>query len=106
MKARAFIAMTLHEWGCDAVEEVAVLLVSEIVTNALRQSAAELSARYDEGGLEVRVRDESDSMPTLPQGDPEGETGRGLMLVNALADHWGVEPDAGGGKSVYFILHC
>ena len=88
------------------MEDVAALLVSEVVTNAVRQSRAVLSARYDDGRLEVRVRDKSDSLPTLQQTDPEGETGRGLMLVNALADQWGVEPFPDGGKSVYFALDC
>jgi anti-sigma regulatory factor (Ser/Thr protein kinase) len=100
MKARAFIAMTLREWGCDGVEDLAALLVSEVVTNAVNhiQLTAVLSARYEEGRVEVRVRDRSDSLPTLQQPDPEGETGRGWMLVSALADHWGVEPLAGGGS--------
>jgi anti-sigma regulatory factor (Ser/Thr protein kinase) len=108
MKARAFVGITLHEWGCDCVEAVAALLVSEVVTNAVKhvRSAAVLSARYEEGRVEVRVRDESDALPMLQQTDPEGETGRGLMLVNALADQWGVEPLSGGGKSVYFVLDC
>jgi serine/threonine-protein kinase RsbW len=108
MKARAFIAMTLHGWGCDQMEEVAALLVSEVVTNAVEhvQSTALLRVRYEDGRVEVRVQDESDSLPMLQPSDPEGASGRGLMLVNALADRWGVEPLAGGGKSVYFALQC
>jgi anti-sigma regulatory factor (Ser/Thr protein kinase) len=105
-RARLFISTTLHDWGCDEVEAVAALLVSEIVTNAVRRSTALLSVRYEEGRLDVRVHDESDSLPTLQHTDPEGEAGRGLMLVNALADQWGVEPLRDGGKSVYFRLAC
>jgi signal transduction histidine kinase len=77
MRARAFIAMTLREWGCDRVEDVAALLVSEIVTNAVKhvQATALLSARYDEGRVEVRVRDDSDSLPTLQQFDPRASRG-------------------------------
>jgi anti-sigma regulatory factor (Ser/Thr protein kinase) len=107
-RARAFIAMTLHEWGCDRVEGVAALLVSEVVTNAVQhgQSNAVLSARYEAGRLEVRVQDKSDSLPILGRVEPEGATGRGLILVNALSDRWGVEPLASGGKSVYFAVNC
>jgi anti-sigma regulatory factor (Ser/Thr protein kinase) len=108
MKARVFLAMTLHEWGCDDVGDVAALLVSEVVTNAVEhvQSTALLTASYDQGRVEVRVQDESDALPLLQRSDPEAEAGRGLMLLNALADQWGIEPLAGGGKSVYFALDC
>lgn len=107
-KARRFIATTLREWGCEQVVDVAKLLVTEVVTNAVRyvHSRAVLSARYDGDRLEVRVRDESDTVPTLRPVDPEDQSGRGLMLVNALADQWGVEPSAHGGKTVYFALDC
>jgi anti-sigma regulatory factor (Ser/Thr protein kinase) len=107
-KARAFIALVLQEWGCGEVEDRATLLVSEVVTNAVKhtRSKALLSARYDDGSVEVRVKDDDDSLPTRKQADADAESGRGLMLVSALADHWGVEPLADGGKSVYFALDC
>jgi anti-sigma regulatory factor (Ser/Thr protein kinase) len=107
-KARAFIALVLHEWGCEEVEDRAILLVSEVVTNAVKHagSQAVLSARYDNGRVEIRVEDDDDSLPTLKQADAEAESGRGLMVVNALADHWGIEPLAHGGKSVYFAFTC
>ena len=108
MKARAFIAMALHEWGCDGVEDVATLLVSEVVTNAVTQveSTAVLTARHADGRVEVRVEDRSDSVPRLRQAAADDESGRGLMLVDALAERWGVEPLAHGGKAVYFALQC
>lgn len=107
-RARLFLSIALHEWGCDRVEDVATLLVSELLTNAFEcvHATALLSASYDAGRVEVRVRDESESLPTLRQPAAGEESGRGLMLVNALADHWGIEPLAAGGKSVYFALDC
>ena len=107
-RARAFIAMTLQEWGCDRVQDVAALLVDEVVTNAVNhvQATAVLRARYQDGRVEVRVEDKSDALPMLKQADPDEESGRGLMLVSALADRWGVEPLADGGKAVYFAFQC
>jgi anti-sigma regulatory factor (Ser/Thr protein kinase) len=108
-KARAFIAAALHEWGCDGVADIATLLVSELVTNAVQhtRSTAVLTARYDEDGqVEVRVRDDGESLPQLKQTGPDDESGRGLMLVNALADRWGVEVMPFGGKTVYFAFDC
>jgi anti-sigma regulatory factor (Ser/Thr protein kinase) len=100
--------MALHEWDCDQVEDRAELLVSELVTNAVThtQSHALLRARFDGGRVEVRVEDREDSLPLHRQAEPEDESGRGLMLVSALADHWGVEPLPDGGKVVYFAFDC
>jgi anti-sigma regulatory factor (Ser/Thr protein kinase) len=107
-RARVFIARTLREWDCADIEDVAALLVSEVVTNAVThvRSPAVLSARYDGGRVEVRVEDRSDVLPKVRHTGPDDESGRGLMLVDALADHWGVESLAGGGKAVYFALDC
>lgn len=90
-RARMFIAKTLREWDGAELEDVAALLVSEVVTNAVThvRSPAVLSARYGDGRVEVRVEDRSDVLPKVRHTGPDDESGRGLMLVDALADHLG-----------------
>jgi histidine kinase-like protein len=88
------------------VSDVAELLTSELVTNALLHTDhdAVLTATVGPGGLRVEVRDFVARRPRLCAPDPdEGTNGRGLFLVQSLADAWGVRSH-GVGKSVWFEL--
>lgn len=99
----------LHEAGCTlhatALLESAILLVSEMVTNAVRYGTPPLLVEVDcdELSLQVRVRDGSTVLPQrrVPAEDDEG--GRGLQLLELLSDDWGVEPEE-DGKAVWFRL--
>jgi anti-sigma regulatory factor (Ser/Thr protein kinase) len=89
--------------------ETAELLVSELVTNAVRFSGdpgeiVSLSLRYFPGGLLIEVRDSSDNPPVLSDVSEHAENGRGLMLVDALATEWSYFFLADGGKVVYCFL--
>jgi anti-sigma regulatory factor (Ser/Thr protein kinase) len=105
--ARTFItdicnAAQLGEHVCAT----AALLVSELVTNAIRYggSRAVLEATAPGGLLRVAVRDDNPDLPVVgrhPSLTAEG--GRGLLLVATLADDWGVE-SVDGGKAVWFEL--
>ncbi|MEU1667651.1 ATP-binding protein [Streptomyces sparsogenes] len=108
--ARADLRKTLSGWGLATVEEVAVLVLSELVTNAVRHARVspgrEIETRYLLQGESVRieVHDASDEHPKLKV-PSLGEThGRGLVLVEALADRWGVTPRPVVGKSVWAVL--
>jgi PAS domain S-box-containing protein len=109
--ARAFVRDTLQGWGFTDIVDDAVVLTSELVTNAvvhagtaadvqcLRHESAvriEVADRYPERGLPLQDA----SRPALPT-DHEG--GRGLMLCSALASRWGVEYTA-AKKQVWFEL--
>jgi anti-sigma regulatory factor (Ser/Thr protein kinase) len=87
---------------------VAELLTSELVTNALVHTDREavLTATIWPRGLRVEVRDFTGRRPRLcvPDAD-DGTHGRGLMLVQSLADAWGVRAH-GVGKSVWFELRA
>ncbi|GAA4843823.1 SpoIIE family protein phosphatase [Kitasatospora sp. NPDC048365] len=99
----------LRRWGVPEMIDTAELLASELVTNAIRHTDrdAMFTARlYQDGGrprLRVEVEDESDLWPTRRTPGEQASSGRGLMLVEALADGWGVEP-RGTGKRMWFEL--
>jgi anti-sigma regulatory factor (Ser/Thr protein kinase) len=106
--ARSVVRGRLRDWGLDSVGDTAVLLVSELVTNALRHATGPVGVRLvppagPDGVLRVEV---SDSLPDLPRERsvrPEDESGRGLRLVATAARRWGARP-APHGKTVWFEL--
>jgi hypothetical protein len=91
------------------------LLATELLTNALQHTRGDavLTATVTSGGagarlparrLRVEVRDSLAGRPSPRVGTADGTSGRGLLLVDALADAWGVQP-CGRGKSIWFELH-
>ena len=88
--------------------EVARLLVSELVTNALQHGhgCVVLVVDRDDAGLRVEVHDESTAMPVLAEASSLTERGWGLRMVAMLARSWGVSPrhDGEPGKRVWFVL--
>jgi anti-sigma regulatory factor (Ser/Thr protein kinase) len=103
--ARAFIAAALATRLPDAVVDSVLLLVSELVTNAIRHasSPARLELMIRETTVRVEVIDASPQPPLLqrPAGALSSEDGRGMFLVEALADRWGYEL-LESGKCVWF----
>ncbi|MFE6299196.1 ATP-binding protein, partial [Streptomyces sp. NPDC057866] len=97
----------LGGWGGPGAGDVAELLTSELVTNALVHTAhgAIVSAEVDPDRLRVEVRDYEPGLaaPPVPPAD-DGTHGRGLLLVRELADSWGVAA-RDSGKVVWFELH-
>ena len=110
-RARAWTESWLGAWEIDD-EGVTTLLVSELVTNAVRHTRATstLTLAVADGTIEVGVTDSGSFRRVIPaQRDvltPASplvlrESGRGLMIVEALSDSWGVTP-VGKGKQVWF----
>jgi len=88
------------------VVDVAVLLVSELVTNTVRHGSPPLAVEIDcdaSHALQVRVSDGRPTLPTRGQAAPDDEGGRGLAIVDLLSDAWGVDPTE-RGKTVWFRL--
>jgi anti-sigma regulatory factor (Ser/Thr protein kinase) len=105
-RARQFV----REAHCGAhnasVLDEAALLVSELVTNAIRHGAPPLTAEVEcvgRQGMEVRVSDGSSEAPSMRLAPIDAESGRGTALVHLLSDAWGVEPTE-QGKAVWFRL--
>ncbi len=94
--AREFARAALDAWGWGARAYDITLCVSEVATNALVHGVPPgrgylLRMRLcEEGTVRVEVHDSGDGQPCVR--DPDGESGRGLMLVETLADGWGVGP--------------
>ena len=106
--ARLFIRNLCKEWGASSVCDVAELLSSELVTNAVihARSAVELQAVYDDMSvLRIDVYDRSPvAVSAEPRQASEGaEGGRGLAIVAKLSCRWGVDSLA-QGKRVWFTL--
>ncbi|WP_445256348.1 SpoIIE family protein phosphatase [Nocardioides aurantiacus] len=104
--ARAFTHRHLHSWGVGPdLADTAVLLVSEMVTNALVHAGGparlELSVASDR--LRIAVTDVEPHEPALGAPDQDSTHGRGVLLVEALATAWGVAP-SGSGKTVWAEL--
>jgi GAF domain-containing protein/anti-sigma regulatory factor (Ser/Thr protein kinase) len=103
--ARARLRSLLEERGLET--DVALLLLTELVGNTARHAGpGEITVRVVLAGTELRVEvaDGSGRLPRMPASTPwEQESGRGLLLVEALADRWGSTPTQ-GGKAVWFEL--
>ena len=104
--ARRFVGAALRRWNCqnDFVELV-LLLTSELVTNAYRHARTEtrVSVRLDDGCVRIEVRDVGGGEPELRPLDTDRVDGRGLQIVDAIADRWGYDTSP-GGTSVWFEL--
>ncbi|MFC4034257.1 SpoIIE family protein phosphatase [Streptomyces polygonati] len=108
--ARDDIRALLHDWVSEDQLETAALLVSEVVTNVLVHTdedatlIAQVTGLAGTRRLHVEVGDRSDDMPHRRSPGELASSGRGLLLMEELADAWGVDP-RGEGKSIWFELY-
>ncbi|KUO21056.1 ATP-binding protein [Streptomyces dysideae] len=112
-RARALLHAVLGSWGtAQEVLEDAELVLSELVTNALRvgvpsdrQVGVRITRSAEEGLLRLEVSDAGGGRPEVKEPGDDEACGRGLLLVEALAHRWGFEERAAGiGKTVYAEL--
>ncbi|MET9062151.1 MULTISPECIES: PAS domain S-box protein [Streptomyces] len=104
-EGRAFLHKALDSWTCAAVAGDALLLLSETLTNAVQHAEGPLGLHVHRTATDLTV-EVSDRSPQLPQPRMAGqdeESGRGLILVRALATGWGVRP-TDEGKTTWFTL--
>jgi anti-sigma regulatory factor (Ser/Thr protein kinase) len=91
-EARRQVRAAICEWDIPVDPAVAVLLTSELVTNAIKHAAGEavlvtITCSYDQ--LRLDVHDTSCLLPVVVEASADAETGRGLMLVASLSNDWG-----------------
>lgn len=117
--AREFTVATLRKWQLDALIEDAVVIASELATNAIRHGTpaatgdamgdsesgrVELSLCLQASRLICVVTDQTGTPPTLAAPGPEAESGHGLQIVGALAVAWGWTILGTGEKAVWAAL--
>jgi serine phosphatase RsbU (regulator of sigma subunit)/anti-sigma regulatory factor (Ser/Thr protein kinase) len=104
-RARAVVREQLHDWGLARLADSTGLMVSELVTNAVRHSHSRpVELRLVRGDtLLCEVDDDDHELPTLLSVGPGDEFGRGLRVVSTLAREWGTSR-TGAGKTVWFEL--
>lgn len=102
--ARAFLADHLGRLDPDSAY-AAALCASELVTNGVLHARTPIVLGVTIGAerLLVTVADRAGGTPHTPPRDDDRPSGRGLMLVDALSDQWGVS-DAADGKTVWFTI--
>ncbi|MGW2296601.1 ATP-binding protein [Streptomyces violaceorubidus] len=114
-RARVFTRDTLRGWSLDHRGDDAVLVVTELVSNAVTHAVPSpaagapeirLGLALDSGDLTLTVSDPGDDMPVFHPSDGSAlrEHGRGLCIVDALAEEWGWTPRPPAGKTVWATL--
>ncbi|GAA0342225.1 hypothetical protein GCM10010319_18020 [Streptomyces blastmyceticus] len=107
-RARGELSSALANWGLAAVEDAALLVLSELMTNAVVHARVspgrEIETQFlpQPNGVRIQVDDADDTRPQLR--DQAIESGRGLVLVAKLSDRWGVSGRNGVGKSVWAVV--
>ncbi|MFD8608356.1 ATP-binding protein [Streptomyces sp. NPDC059631] len=103
---RRIVRSHLAEWGLAELTDAVELGVTELVANVVRHVPdrhCTLVLLQQGAGVRVEVTDGSSELPVAPAEVPwEAESGRGLLLLDAVADKWGVDRWRQGGKTVWF----
>ena len=105
-QARRQVRAAICTWDIPVDPDVAILLTSELVTNAIRHEVTGivmLAITCPVGQLRVDVHDTSRVLPMRVDAPVDAEAGRGLMLVTTLSAEWGFYRTP-AGKAVYFTL--
>ncbi|GAA3794003.1 hypothetical protein CSO01_25650 [Cellulomonas soli] len=92
-----------------AVNQVVELLAGEVVANAVvhgpESGQVRVEVAVEPDRIRVAVSDDGGGIPVAGHPEPSAPSGRGLALVEALAETWGTVPREGGGKTVWFEVH-
>jgi CheY-like chemotaxis protein/anti-sigma regulatory factor (Ser/Thr protein kinase) len=105
-RAREFVARTLAEWDVGVDANDALIVTSELVTNAIIHGRTECELQLSMTGNAVRIeaRDGGGGTPDPMAPSRTGTHGRGLHIIAALTSAWGIEDVPTGGKIVWAEL--
>ena len=103
--ARRFALEALDDAPSEVRQSVE-LMVSELATNGVRHAQTSFDVVIDRNGDAVRVEvtDHGGGSPAMRFPGPDEPTGRGLQIVDMLAERWGVDQVEAPGKTVWFML--
>ncbi|GGK83727.1 hypothetical protein Sme01_17820 [Sphaerisporangium melleum] len=103
-ECRAVVREILAEWDLHDLIDDVVVVVTELLANALVHGGppVRVALGMAPGTVTGSVTDHGDGWPQPRPADTDAEHGRGLGIVAALTDSWGVAPLPGGGKSIWF----
>ena len=104
--ARQFVTEVLRQWDLQMLVESVALIVSELVANAVRHvpGPCALEVSHRAGALRLAVADAGPGTPDLQVLGATHENGRGLHIVSAFSDAWGIDQLRDGGKLVWAEL--
>lgn len=104
--ARSAVREACAQWHLPALANDAVLVVSELVENAVRHARSESTLRIElrRGGLSIAVRDDDPEPATLVPAEPLVPGHRGMELIDRISVAWGNSPSTDGGKIVWAVL--
>ncbi len=104
-RGRRFVRDVLLSCALPELVDTAVLLASELITNAVLhgRSEVELTVEITRAGVKVSAADLNSRMPVMQSTDSLALDGRGIAIVNLLANQWGVTATE-EGKVVWFCL--
>ncbi|MGW1888282.1 ATP-binding protein [Streptomyces sp. NPDC001970] len=104
-RTRRMVTAQLGDWGMSDLADTAELLVSELVTNALRHTHGPVRLNLRTRGLRLlcEVEDADSAVPVRRITDTDAEGGRGMELVDMLAEDWG-SSGTDTGKITWFAL--
>jgi hypothetical protein len=106
LMARAVVREACELWDLPRLIDDAVLVVSELVENAVRHAHSESVLRVElrPSGLSLAVRDDDPTPPVLQWPDPDVPGHRGVQLVDRISVAWGCALSSDGGKIVWAVL--
>lgn len=107
-QVRRIISAQLRYWHLDPLIDPAALGVTELLTNVHRHAEPDKSCTVEIelllDRLTVSVHDHDPRLPTVCDADASATSGRGLAMIAAVSESWGVRPSNGTGKAVWFTL--
>lgn len=104
-QARILVRLALTQWDRNDVADNAVIIVAELVSNAVKLGDVfHLTLSHPDGNVLIEVTDNSEASPERRRRSTDRVDGRGLLLVEGCSKDWGWRLDESGGKTVWALV--